>query len=170
MKLTYLASPYNDESAELREKRYQEACKACVWLMNRDWAVYSPIVHNHPLATNYEAERELRELTDNARRRGWQYLFTNSKTKTHYGSIKTAWNTACRLAGIEGLHFHDLRRTFGTRAADGGANLADLQKILGHAQIGTTMGYVEATEEGKRRAVNAVQGKPAKVLKMRRRG
>jgi nucleoside 2-deoxyribosyltransferase len=54
MKLIYLASPYNDESADLREKRYQEACKACVWLMCRGWIVYSPIVHNHPLATNYD--------------------------------------------------------------------------------------------------------------------
>ena len=32
------------------------------------------------------------------------------------------------------------------------------------------MGYVEATEEGKLRAVNAVQGRPAKVIKMKRRG
>lgn len=119
---------------------------------------------------NDVAERELRELTGNARRRGWTYLFTNPKTKSYYTTIKTAWNTACRLAGITNLHFHDLRHTFGTRAADGGANLGDLQKVMGHAQLSTTMQYVHATEEGKRRAVNAVQGRPAKVIKMRKRG
>ena len=119
---------------------------------------------------NPVAEAALKELCDNAKRRNLEYLFTNQKTKTHYTTIKTAWNTACRLAGITNLHFHDLRHTFGTRAADGGANLGDLQKVMGHAQLSTTMQYVHATEEGKRRAVNAVQGRPAKVIKMRKRG
>jgi site-specific recombinase XerD len=48
--------------------------------------------------------------------------------------------------------------------------LGDLQKVMGHAQITTTMQYVHATEAGKRRAVNAVQGPAAKVIKMRKRG
>ena len=81
-----------------------------------------------------------------------------------------ASETACKLAEIVDLHFHDLRHTFGTRAADGGANLGDLQKVMGHAQLSTTMQYVHATEEGKRLAVNAVLGRPAKVIKMRKRG
>jgi len=104
------------------------------------------------------------------RRRGYAYVFTNKRTRTHYKTIKTAWACACRLAEISELRFHDLRRTFGTRAADGGAGLKDLQAVLGHAQIGTTMGYVEATEAGKRRVVEAVQGPAAKVIKMRKRG
>ena len=79
------------------------------------------------------AERILKELCDNARRRNLKYLFTNPKTKTHYTTVKTAWKTACKLAEIVDLHFHDLRHTFGTRAADGGANLGDLQKVMGHA-------------------------------------
>lgn len=52
--LIYLASPYNDEDPALRQYRYNEACRACVWLMNRGVMVYSPIVHMHPLATNYD--------------------------------------------------------------------------------------------------------------------
>jgi len=59
---------------------------------------------------------------------------------------------------------------FGTLAADGGAELGALQIAMGHAQITTTMQNVHATEAGKRRAVNAVQGPPAKVIKMRKRG
>lgn len=34
--------------------------------------------------------------------------------------------------------FHDLRRTFGTRVAQGGANLKVAQKLLGHKKIATT--------------------------------
>jgi integrase len=119
---------------------------------------------------NSTAESLLRDLCDDARRRGYRYVFTNKRTKSHYTTIKTAWKFACDLVGISGLNFHDLRHTFGTRAADGGAALGDLQKVMGHAQITTTMQYVHATEPGKRRAVNAVQGPLAKVLKMRKRG
>ena len=118
----------------------------------------------------YHALAKCNAASDNARRRNWKYLFTNKPTKSHFTTIKTAWNFACNLVGIIDLHFHDLRHTFGTRAEDGGATLGDLQKVMGHAQITTPMQYVHATEAGKRRAVNAVQGPPAKVIKLRKRG
>jgi integrase len=40
-------------------------------------------------------------------------------------------------------------------AADGGAHPKDIKAILGHADIHTTMRYVHATDEGKRKAVEA---------------
>jgi integrase len=69
--------------------------------------------------------------------------------------IKTAWYSALREAGIQGFRFHDLRHSFGTMAADGGAHPKDIKAILGHADIHTTMRYVHATDEGKRKAVEA---------------
>src|SRR5262245_28276261 len=33
----------------------------------------------------------------------------NPKTGQTYTSLKTAWATACREAGVKGLRFHDLR-------------------------------------------------------------
>jgi len=42
-----------------------------------------------------------------------------------------------------------------TRAAEGGANLKDIQEIMDHSDINTTMRYVHATDPGKRRAVEA---------------
>jgi integrase len=52
------------------------------------------------------------------------------------------------------------RHTFGTRAAEGGASPKDIQEIMGHASIITTMRYVHATDQGKRRTVDAaVRGK-----------
>jgi site-specific recombinase XerD len=54
---------------------------------------------------------------------------------------------------------------FGTRAAANGANLKDIQDIMDHADINTTMRYVHATEQGKRRAVEAAaKGKNRNVV------
>jgi hypothetical protein len=36
------------------------------------------------------------------------------------GRITTAWNATCRRAGIEGLHFHDLRHEFISRLLEAG--------------------------------------------------
>lgn len=86
---------------------------------------------------------------------GHKYLFTNPKTGKHYTTIKTAWTTACRLAVVTNLRWHDLRHTFGTRAIENGASLPDLQKVMGHRRIETTMQYVHATDMGRRRVVEA---------------
>jgi integrase len=83
------------------------------------------------------------------------YLFENPKTGKPIRDVKTAWRTALRDAKIEGLRFHDLRHTFGTRAIDGGAPLSAVKEVMGHMDIRTTMRYVHATDEGKRRAVEA---------------
>jgi site-specific recombinase XerD len=40
---------------------------------------------------------------------------------------------------------------------DNGASITAVQKIMGYKSIETTMQYVHATDEGKRRAVEAVE-------------
>ena len=47
-----------------------------------------------------------------------EYVFVNPETNKPYTDLKKAFGTACRLAGIRGLHWHDLRHTFGTRLAE----------------------------------------------------
>lgn len=46
--------------------------------------------------------------------------------------------TAKRLAGIEDLHFHDLRRTVVTRWIQQGNPLALAGKLAGHSQLQTS--------------------------------
>ena len=91
-----------------------------------------------------------------AQQKHHSYLFTNPKTQRPYTAIKTAWLTACKLAGITGLRFHDLRQTFGTRAADAGVPLPAIRDVMGHKSTTMTERYAHATNEGKRRAVEAV--------------
>lgn len=60
-------------------------------------------------------------------------------------SVKTAWRAACRRAAIAELHFHDLRREFGSRLLEPGASEHDVRDFLGHANITTTSRYLKST-------------------------
>ena len=56
-------------------------------------------------------------------------------------TVRTAFEAACRRAGLVGLRFHDLRHTAATRMIESGANIVAISKILGHSDIKTTMRY-----------------------------
>jgi integrase len=86
------------------------------------------------------------------------YIFVSPKNKKScLQETKKGFHTACRLAGIEGLIWKDLRATFGTRLAEGGCDAFTIAQLLGHSDIRVTMRYVRTVEESKRAAVNAVQ-------------
>jgi integrase len=55
----------------------------------------------------------------------------NPKTKKPYTDLKKAFGTACRIAGIRDLHWHDLRHTFGTRLAEAGCSEATIASPMG---------------------------------------
>ena len=53
---------------------------------------------------------------------------------------------------------HDLRHTAATLALESGANLKDVQQLLGHADPSTTMAfYTGVTEEAQRRTVEGIE-------------
>ena len=56
-------------------------------------------------------------------------------------AAKRAFTAACRRASIEGLRFHDLRHTAATRMVEAGAGIVAVSRILGHADLKTTMRY-----------------------------
>ncbi len=64
--------------------------------------------------------------------------------------------TACRsarkkLPELEGFHFHALRHTYTTNLLTNGAQPKDVQELLGHSDVSTTMNvYAHATREAKR--------------------
>ena len=72
------------------------------------------------------------------------YVFGNGVGK-RLTTIKTAWRDTCRRAGIEDLHFHDLRREFACRLLESSADLHDVRNFLGHANITTTSRYLRST-------------------------
>lgn len=59
-------------------------------------------------------------------------------------------------AGLEPFTPHDLRRTFAGDLFDSGADMATVQKLMGHSTPATTAGYDRRTEQTKRKAVAAL--------------
>ena len=56
-----------------------------------------------------------------------------------------------KVEGLEGFHFHQLRHTFTSNLLSNGAAPKDVQELLGHADVSTTMNiYAHATREAKR--------------------
>ena len=87
-----------------------------------------------------------------------EFLFPSPKKEgSRITDIKKAFNAAVKEAGIKDFHFHDLRHTFGTRAADGGVEMTAIAEVMGHADIRTTRRYSHATDQGRRRVVEAVE-------------
>ncbi len=48
--MNYLASPYFHPDPAVRQKRFEDVCKAASVLMSRGEFVFSPIAHSYPIA------------------------------------------------------------------------------------------------------------------------
>ena len=58
---------------------------------------------------------------------------------------------AQKLNGFEGFHFHQLRHTYTSNLLANGAAPKDVQELLGHSDVSTTMNvYAHSTRKAKR--------------------
>ena len=71
---------------------------------------------------------------------------------------------ACTDAGLDDVRFHDLRHKAGSRLADAGADAFTIAEILGHGTLQMTKRYTHATDERKRRAVEALTGRGKNIV------
>ena len=54
---------------------------------------------------------------------------------------------------LEGFHFHTLRHTYTTNLLENGVQPKDVQELLGHSDVSTTMNvYAHATSEAKKKS------------------
>jgi integrase len=85
-------------------------------------------------------------------------LFTSPDGKPlHHSNFRQRiFAPACRKAGLEGVTFHDLRRTHATMLVAEGHDVKVVQERMGHRSISTTLTYYAiATELGKLKAAGA---------------
>lgn len=68
------------------------------------------------------------------------------------GDVKRSFATACGLAGIDNLRWHDLRHTFATRLVQRNLPLSEVARLLGHSSLQMTYRYSNATAETVNRA------------------
>ena len=75
--------------------------------------------------------------------RGNEYVFLNSEGRPYMrqDSLNRVFLAAIKRAKIDSIRFHDLRHTAATRMVESGANIVAVSRILGHADLKTTMRY-----------------------------
>ena len=66
----------------------------------------------------------------------------------------SGWSAAVAAIGLPGLHFHDLRHTGNTLAAQDGVRLADLKARMGHDSVRAAMIYQHAAVEADQKIAN----------------
>ncbi len=120
------------------------------------------------------AERYARE---HPRKPLGEYVFASSASGAgHIVEIKKPWRHLCRAAAVESLRLHDLRHSFASTLASGGASLPLIGALLGHSNASTTHRYAHLFDDPQRAAVERVgsvitaAGKPAPAppVKLRR--
>ena len=75
-------------------------------------------------------------------------LFLNKKKEgMNPGGVRHILNEIGKRAGTDNVHPHRFRRTFATGLASRGMDIQEIQKLLGHSNINTTLEYVFTSDE-----------------------
>jgi integrase len=106
------------------------------------------------------------------------FVFPGAGVTGHRIELKKDWRQLCKAAGITGLRLHDLRHSFASQLASGGASLPLIGALLGHSNPNTTARYAHLFHDPQRAATEKVgavitaAGKPvpAAPVKLKRRG
>ena len=75
-----------------------------------------------------------------------QFDFPDANGKP-YKSNGDKWYGTTRCADIERVHPHKLRRTLATTAIDKGMPIEQVQRLLGHVRIDTTLHYAMVSQQ-----------------------
>jgi integrase len=81
-----------------------------------------------------------------------RFVFAN-RNGDPYKSVNTSFPSALERAGITDATFHDLRHTAGSWMRMEGADLADINEVLGHSRMEMTLRYAHLGPSHKKRAV-----------------
>ena len=97
------------------------------------------------------------------------WVFPADSASGHRVNVRKNWVVICEAAKITGLRIHDLRHSFASQLASGGASLPLIGALLGHSNPSTTARYAHLFDDPQRAAVErvgaviAAAGKPKAV-------
>jgi integrase len=77
------------------------------------------------------------------------------------GTVRRSFGTACRRAGIEDFHIHDLRHTCAAWLVTAGVPLPEIRDLLGHASVTMTEKYAHLSPDRVRSAVEVLDQQQA---------
>ena len=99
-----------------------------------------------PMSRRLRAVLEMRRHAPDGTLRGLDRYAFGNEVGDQAKSVRTAWENTCERAWIENLHFHYLRREFGSRLRETpGMSDHEVRDWLGHANITTTSRYLSTT-------------------------
>ena len=88
----------------------------------------------------------------------WAFPMRDDPTKC-IADLDNAWNRVKEHAPLDGVRIHDLRRTAGSWATQGGAPLPAVGKMLGHRSHNSTAVYARADIGAARKAAEIVEAR-----------
>lgn len=97
---------------------------------------------------NQVASKHLAAYLDSRKKSGFVLFYNKNGNPLQTDGIRFILNTIANRAGVENTHPHRFRRTFATTLASRGMNVQEIQRLLGHANINTTMQYI-SMDDGK---------------------
>ena len=106
--------------------------------------------------TIYLTTRVVRALRDQPRAIRSDYVFVNRRTGTHYQHVNDAFRRAVNAAKLDGLWFHDLRRSFVTNARRQGIPESVIMRMTGHKTRAVFDRYNIVNEDDMRSAVQTL--------------
>ena len=76
----------------------------------------------------------------------------NPVKRISINGVETMLKSLEKITGVEDIHPHKFRRTMATRAIDKGMPIEQVQKLLGHVRIDTTLHYAMVNQENVKNA------------------
>jgi site-specific recombinase XerD len=120
-------------------KTGRERCVPLPEMVLRCLEGYLPLRHNVLEHTHHVGERAL--------------LVTRRGERLTAHSISSAIHNLARRAGVPLLSLHQFRHTCASDLLEAGVHLAEVQRILGHAGVATTVRYLHIADPQRREAM-----------------
>jgi integrase len=85
---------------------------------------------------------------------GNPFVIVGDRDGKHVASLQHTWETVRNEAGLTDVRLYDLRHSYASTLAKGGAPVYEIQALLGHKNISTSMRYIHLANDQVRSAAD----------------